>query len=81
MRGLFSDIVSSPRLTASTTRHYAFADLATAPVIVVSFLEGQEAPEMRTEEGFEYDGVRWRVRIDYGVQVVDYRGGVTCAGA
>ena len=81
VRGLFRDIVSSPRLTASTTRHYAFADPGVAPAIVVSFLDGQETPELRTEEGFEIDGVKWRVRIDYGVQVVDYRPTVTCAGA
>lgn len=81
VRGLFRDIVVSPRLTASTTRHYAFADPGTAPVIVVSFLDGQEAPEMRSEEGFEIDGIKWRVRLDYGVQVVDYRGSATCAGA
>lgn len=78
VRGLFRDIVDTPRL--SGTRRYLFADPAIAPVMEVVFLDGQSSPVLETEEGFDYDGVRWRVRHDYGVGATDYRGAVTNAG-
>lgn len=78
-RGLFTNIVDTPRL--SGTRRYVFADPAIAPVIEVVFLDGQSTPQLETEEGFDYDGIRWRVRYDYGVGAVDFRGAVTDAGA
>lgn len=79
VRGLFRDIVDTPRLTG--TRRYLFADPAIAPVIEVVFLDGQQAPVIEVEEGFDYDGVRWRVRHDYGVGAIDWRGAVTNAGS
>lgn len=78
VRGLFKDIVDSPRLTG--TRRYMFADPAVAPVIEVAFLDGQETPFLESKDGFRIDGVEWKVRLDYGVAGVDYRGAVTNAG-
>jgi hypothetical protein len=40
VRGLFSDIIGTPRLAANTTRRYLFADPAQCAAIVVAFLEG-----------------------------------------
>jgi len=34
--------------------------------------------EMR--DGFRTDGVEWKVRLDYAVAGIDYRGAVTDAG-
>ncbi len=79
VRDLISTIVDTPRLTGN--RWYVFADPNVAPVIEVSFLDGQESPQIQIEEGFDYDGVRWRIMHDYGVGAVDYRGAVTNAGA
>jgi hypothetical protein len=79
VRGLFGNIVDTPRITG--TRRYLFADPSTAPVLEVVFLDGQSTPQIETEEGFDYDGVRWRVRHDYGVGGIDFRGAVTDAGA
>jgi len=76
--GLFRDVVDTPRL--SGTRRYLFADPAIAPCIEVVFLEGQSSPVLETEEGFDYDGVKWRVRFDFGVGATDFRGAVTNAG-
>lgn len=82
VNGLFRDIVSSPYLSAqSATRHYAFADPGVAPVCVVGFIDGQEAPRIESDVGFEYDGMQMRVILDYGTAVIDTRGAVTCAGA
>ena len=52
-----------------------------APTIEVSFLDGQEDPFLELQNGFDTDGARYKVRLDYGVSAVDYRGGVTNAGA
>ena len=78
-RGLFSDIVDTPDL--SGTRRYLFANPMLAPVIEVAFLNGQDGPDLRMEDGFDVDGTRWRVRMRYGVAAIDYRGALTNAGA
>jgi ATP-dependent protease ClpP protease subunit len=78
VRGLFSDIVDTPRLTG--TRRYLFASAAEAPVLEVAFLDGNDTPYLELENGFSVDGARWKVRLDYGIAGVDYRGAVTNAG-
>ena len=79
VRGLFSDIVDTPRL--SGTRRYLFANPSEAPVLEVAFLDGNDTPYLELENGFTVDGARWKVSLDYGVAGVDYRGAVTNAGA
>jgi ATP-dependent protease ClpP protease subunit len=79
VRGLFSDIVDTPRLTG--TRRYMFADPNQAPVIEVAFLDGADAPVIEQETGFTVDGSRFKVRLDFGTAAIDYRGAVTNAGA
>ncbi|MDQ7989024.1 MAG: Clp protease ClpP [Candidatus Dactylopiibacterium sp.] len=79
VRGIVGDIVDSPRLNG--TRRYMFADPNTAPVIEVAFLDGNETPFLEVEQGFDVDGSRHKVRLDYGVAGVDFRGAVTNAGA
>lgn len=77
-RGLVRDIVGTPRLAG--TRWYMFADPAVSPVIEVAFLDGVQEPFLEQQIGFDVDGTRYKVRLDYGVAVVDYRGAVTNAG-
>lgn len=79
VRGLFNDVVDTPRITG--TRRYLFADPAVAPVFLVSFLEGQREPVLETKDGWRVDGVEMRARLDFGVDVVDFRGAITNAGA
>lgn len=74
VRGLFRDVVDTPRITSA--HWYLFADPAEAPVIEVAFLDGQTEPFLDSQEGFDVDGVRWKVRLDYGVAAIDYRGAV-----
>lgn len=78
IRDLFDDIVDTPRMTG--TRRYLFADPSTAPVIEVAFLDGNSTPYLESEDGFSVDGTRWKVRLDYGIAAIDYRGAVTNAG-
>jgi len=79
VNGMFRDVVGTPRLTG--TRRYLFADPAIAPVFEVAFLEGQESPVLETQDGWRTDGAEMKVRFDYGVAGIDYRGAVTDAGA
>ena len=79
VNGLFRDIVDTPRL--SGTRRYVFADAMEAPVLEVAFLDGAQTPYLELQNGFDVDGGRYKVRLDYGVGAVDYRGAVTNAGA
>lgn len=78
VRGQFSDIVDTARLTG--TGWYAFADPTVAPVLEVAFLEGEESPVLETQEGWRVDGVEWKVRHDFGIAGVDFRGAVRNAG-
>jgi hypothetical protein len=78
VRGLFEDIVDTPRL--SGTRRYLFADPMIAPAMEVAFLDGNSEPFLESEQGFDVDGSRWKVRLDFGVAGIDYRGTVTNAG-
>lgn len=79
VRGLFSDVVDTPRITG--TRRYLFADPNAAPALEVAFLDGMQEPFLEVQDGFRVDGVEWKVRHDYGVAAIDYRGAVTNAGA
>lgn len=78
VNGLFRDIVDTPRLTG--TRRYLFADPSEAPVIEVAFLDGMQEPVVEQQAGFTVDGTQYKVRLDFGVAAVDYRGAVTNAG-
>lgn len=78
VNGLFRDIVDTPRLTGN--RRYLFADATEAPVIEVAFLDGAQEPYLERQEGFDVDGSRFKVRLDYGVAAIDFRGAVTNAG-
>lgn len=77
-RNLFADIVDTPRLSGA--RRYLFADPAIAPVIEVAFLDGNQEPYLESQDGFDVDGSRIKIRHDYGIAAIDYRGGVTNAG-
>lgn len=71
VRGLFADLVDTPRLTSAW---YSFADPNEAPVLEVAFLDGNDTPYLELENGFSIDGARYKVRLDYGVAAIDYRG-------
>jgi len=77
--GLFRQVAGTPRLTG--TRRYAFADPNIEPVIEVAFLNGQQTPYMEMQESFNRDAVEWKIRLDWGVGAVGYRGATTNAGA
>lgn len=79
VRGLFSEIVDTPRLSGNPW--YLFADPATVPTLEVVFLDGVEEPFLDMQDGWRVDGVEWKVRLDYGVGARDWRGALKNAGA
>ena len=78
VKNMVGDVVDTPRLTG--TRRYLFADPNEAPVLEVAFLDGTQDPYLELQNGFEVDGAAYKVRLDYGVGAIDYRGAVTNAG-
>lgn len=78
-RGVVGDIVDTPRL--SGLPWFFFADPNEAPVLEVAFLDGNDTPYLEMENGFSVDGSSWKVRMDYGVAGVDFRGAVRSTGA
>lgn len=72
-------LVGTPRL--SGTPWFFFADPSQAPVLEVAFLDGNDAPYIELQNGFSVDGASWKVRMDYGIAGIDYRGAVRSTGA
>ncbi len=59
------------------TNGYAWY-LAASPgdidTIEVTYLNGNDMPKLESQVGFDFLGIKWRIYIDYGVTVLDYRG-------
>ncbi len=79
VRGAFAKIVSSPRLTASTTRRYLFESTKSAFKMVFLDQSG-EGPTLESEEGFRVDGTQWKARIEFKFNSFDPKLAVTNAG-
>ncbi len=77
-----AEVVTDPRLDAnSTTAWYLIANPELVPLVEVAFLDGNETPYLESKNGFTIDGVEWKVRLDYGTDSMDHRGGYKNAGA
>jgi phage major head subunit gpT-like protein len=67
-------VVSEPRLDAnSATAWYLAAAQAQAPALYFVTLDGNEGPDVRQEEGFVMDGLRFRCRLDVAFKAADFR--------
>jgi hypothetical protein len=75
---MFNDIIGTGRMTG--TRRYLFADPGNLPCVEVAFLDGQQQPFMEVQNGWRTDGVEWKVRLDFAVGAIDWRGAITNAG-
>lgn len=63
------------------TRFYVMADPADFPNYVYGSLGSQSGPRTEVRAGFEVDGVEFKLALDFAVGAIDFRGGVTGAGA
>jgi hypothetical protein len=59
---------------ASATSWYLSADPATTDTIEVSYLNGVQTPTLEQREGWNVDGVEFKVRHDAGVNLLDSAG-------
>lgn len=75
-------VISDARLDiASTTAWYGAASPAVVDTIEVDYLDGVEEPYLESKDGWDVDGVEFKVRHDAGVKALDHRGLFKNAGA
>ena len=68
-------VLADPHLDdASTTAWYVAADPANVPVFEFSYLQGAQGPQTETENDFDRDVLKFKIRLDVGAGVVDWRG-------
>jgi len=70
-----------PVVTAEIVGNAWYLLSATNPCWVYGYLEGQEAPRLRTEEPFGKQGFSMTLEHDFGTGAADHRGGFKNAGA
>ena len=73
-------LIVEPRLS-SATRWYVIADPAQVDGLEYCYLEGEPGPQIEQEVDFNTDGLRVKVRLDFGAGFVDHRGWYANAGA
>ena len=72
-------VISDPTLDAdSLTAWYLMS--ASDPIVEVDFLDGVDIPFLESQQGFTVDGIKWKVRLDYGQTAIDFRGAWKNAG-
>ena len=66
-------VIVEPRLDAnSLTAWYMACGAEQAPVFYYGTLDGQAGPDLRQEEGFDIDGMKFRCRIDVVFKAADW---------
>lgn len=77
-------IICDAELDAASGGHDKAWFLAASPVeidtVEVAFLNGNEMPTMESQESFDMLGLKWRIYIDFGISVLDWRGLLRNAG-
>lgn len=66
-------IVVDAELT-DPTAWYLVADATQHDTIEVTYLNGVETPRLETRQGFDVDGIEYKVAFDCGVSALDFRG-------
>lgn len=73
------EVVASPYLSGNPW--YLFSDPSDVEAFEVAFLDGVQEPFIDEEVEFMTDAMNMKVRLDYGVAAIDWRGGYRNAGA
>jgi len=60
--------------TNGATAWYLLGDQNMTDTYEVGFLNGQQTPYLESKNGWDVDGVEYKVRIEAGVAALDYRG-------
>jgi len=73
--GKLEPVVEASLDVSSTTAWYLASDKNACDTVEVCFLSGSNnGPYLETKEGWTVDGVEYKVRIEFGVKAIDYRG-------
>jgi hypothetical protein len=75
----FTQVIGTPRISGNAW--YVFADPDIEPVLEVDFLNGAQEPYTEQRDGWNVDGIEYKVRFDYGVNAVGFRGAYRNPGA
>lgn len=68
-------LVVEPMLDAtSAAAFYVAANSASIDTVEYRYLDGFEGPVVEQEAGFDTDGMRFKCRLDFAAEVIDYRG-------
>jgi hypothetical protein len=69
----FLSLVVEPRLTDAKA-YYLAADPRSIEGLEYCYLEGEQGPQVFSEVGFDVDGIRFKVRLDFGGGWIEHRG-------
>lgn len=73
VRGTF-EVISDARLdVASATNWFGAANPGMHDTVEVQYLDGNQAPTLEQQDGWNIDGVTFKVRMDAGVKALDFR--------
>jgi len=72
-------VVSDPELT-NKEEWYLAAAPGILPTVEVTYLNGNEAPTMESHISFKNLGIEWRIYLDFGVNLLDFRGILKSSG-
>ena len=67
------EVISDAELTGAK-KWFTAADPSNIDTIEVAYLNGNDMPTLESKVGWDTLGMEWRIFIDYGVTVIDYRG-------
>lgn len=73
VRGI-AQVISDARLTAAHNAWYLLADQTMHDTIEVLYLDGQQAPVLEQQNGWNVDGTEFKVRMDAAAKAWDFRG-------
>lgn len=72
-------VVADPELE-DTAEWYLAAAPGILPTVEVTYLNGREEPTMESHVAFDTLGIKWRIYMDFGVNLIDYRGLLKSSG-
>lgn len=64
-------IVVEPRTSGKAW--FVSADPAVADGLAYAHLAGEAGPQLETRQGFDVDGIEFKVRLDFGAAFIDWR--------
>jgi ATP-dependent protease ClpP protease subunit len=76
------EVLEDPRLDAANPNAwYGIADPGAVALIAVAYRDGKQEPTVEQKDGWDVDGIEFKVRMEAAPAVADYRGGAYNPGA